>query len=106
MNEENKDAQNGEKGEKMNKVVLIDFYAKWCGPCKMQDPIIDGLKKKLGDKIEFKKIDVDEDGRLIDKYNIMAVPTLIIEKDGKVFKKYVGVTETRILERDIREALE
>lgn len=90
----------------MNNVVLIDFYAEWCQPCRMQDPIIEKLKEKFGDKVEFKKIDVDEDGRLVDKYNIRAVPTLIIEKDGKVFKKYVGVTETRILERDIREALE
>lgn len=89
----------------MNKTVLIDFHAEWCDPCSMQDPIIEELKKKFKDKVDFKKIDVDEDPELADKYNIMSVPTLIIKKDENVFKRHVGVTSLDILEKDIKSAL-
>lgn len=86
-------------------VVIIDFMAEWCGPCKMQDPVIEELKKIFGDKIEFRKIDVDTNGALADKYKIMAVPTLVIEKDGEVFKRHVGLTKVQILEKEINDAL-
>ena len=89
----------------MSKVVLIDFFAQWCGPCKMQDPIIDELKKKFADKVEFKKIDVDNNNELAAKFMIHAVPTLVIEKDGAVFKRYTGVTRTNVLEADLNAAL-
>ncbi len=89
----------------MSKVVLMDFYAEWCGPCKMQDPIMEELKKKLGDKVEFKKVDVDTNMELATKYTIHAVPTLILEKDGTLFKRYVGVTRANVLEADINAAL-
>lgn len=89
-----------------NNIVLIDFFATWCGPCKIQEPIIDDLKKKFDGKVEFKKVDVDEDSKLADKYQIRAVPTLILEKDGKVFMKYTGVTNLKTLEGKINEALE
>ena len=93
----------------MSKVIVMDFMAEWCGPCKMQDPIMEELKEKFKDdpNVEFKKIDVDdEDSKLTDKYSIRAVPTLIIEKDGNLFAKYVGVTERHMLEKKIKEALE
>lgn len=93
-----------EKTEK--KIVLMDFAAEWCGPCRMQDPILEDLKKKFEDKVEFKKIDVDKNNELANKYLIRAVPTLIIEKDGKIFKKYVGVTSLKELEKTIGEALQ
>jgi len=90
----------------MSNVILMDFYADWCGPCKMQDPIIEELKKKFGDKVEFKKVDVDTNYELASKYTIHAVPTLILEKDGTLFKRYVGVTRANVLEADINSALE
>ncbi|MGB8217260.1 MAG: thioredoxin domain-containing protein [Candidatus Methanoperedens sp.] len=89
----------------MSKVILMDFFAEWCGPCKMQDPINEEIKKKFGDRIEFKKIDVDTDQELAIKYTIHAVPTLILEKDGVLFKRYTGVTRANVLEADINEAL-
>jgi len=89
----------------MGKVVLMDFSAEWCGPCKMQDPIIDELEGKFKDTVEFKKIDVDSNIDLSGKYGIHAVPTIVIEKDGEIYKKYVGVTRAHILEKDLNEAL-
>lgn len=89
----------------MNNIVVIDFMAEWCGPCKMQDPIIEEMKKKFEGKVEFKKIDIDENEELAEKYKIMAVPTLIIEKDGEIFEKYVGVTRSKVLEDTINNAL-
>lgn len=89
----------------MSNVVVIDFMAEWCGPCKMQDPIIEEMKKKFEGKVEFKKIDIDKNGELADKYKIMAVPTLIVEKDGEIFGKYVGVTRSKVLENTINNAL-
>lgn len=89
----------------MSKIVLMDFMAIWCNPCKIQDPILEELKKKYEDRVEFKKIDVDKDNELAEKYEIRAVPTLIIEKDGDVFKRYIGVTSKVNLEKDLENAL-
>lgn len=89
----------------MGKVILMDFSAEWCGPCKMQDPIIEELEGKFKDTVEFKKIDVDSNIDLSTKYEILAVPTIVIEKDGKIFKKYVGVTRAHVLETDLKEVL-
>ncbi len=89
----------------MSKVILTDYYADWCGPCKMQDPIIDELKKKFGDKVEFKKVNVDTNQELAIKFTVHAIPTLIIERDGTVFKRYTGVTPAKTLEADLNAAL-
>jgi thioredoxin 1 len=90
---------------KASSIVVIDFMAEWCGPCKMQDPILAELKKKFEGRSIFKKIDIDKEGELANKYKVMAVPTLIIEKDGNVFKRYVGVTRLKELENAINDAL-
>jgi len=82
----------------MSRPVLMDFYADWCGPCKRQGPILEELQKKLGDRIEIRKIDVDQHMDLANQYGIRVVPTLIIEKDGKVIRTLEGVTGTEALE--------
>ncbi|AGB02372.1 thioredoxin [Methanoregula formicica] len=82
----------------MSKPVLFDFFATWCGPCKMQTPIIEDLAKKMGDAVEIRKIDVDQHMDLAEKYGIRVVPTLIIEKDGKVVQSMEGVTDLPTLE--------
>ena len=86
----------------MSKPVLYDFFATWCGPCRMQTPIIEELAKKLGDSVEIKKVDVDEHMDLAQKYGIQVVPTLIIEKDGKVVQTMQGVTDASTLENLLR----
>ena len=89
----------------MSDVVLIDFYADWCKPCKMQDPIIDKLKGKFANSVEFRKIDVDSNAPASGKYGIHIVPTFMIEKNGAIFKKHVGVTKPDVLEMYLNEAL-
>jgi thioredoxin 1 len=89
----------------LTKVVLMDFFATWCKPCKMQEPILDELREKFEGKVEFKKIDIDASPELRERYNITAVPTLVIEKDGARSKRYVGVTNAAVLERGLNEAL-
>ncbi len=86
----------------MTRPVLYDFFATWCGPCRMQTPIIEELAKKLGDSVEIQKVDVDEHMDLAEKYGIRVVPTLIIEKDGKVVQTMEGVTDTATLEKLLR----
>jgi thioredoxin 1 len=82
----------------MGKPVVLDFFAEWCGPCKRQGPYLEELKKKMGEKIEIRKIDVDENMDLANKYGIRVVPTLIIEKDGNVVRMLEGVTSADSLE--------
>jgi thioredoxin 1 len=82
----------------MGKPVLFDFYADWCGPCRRQGPILEDLKKKMGDRVDIRKIDVDENMDLANKYGIRVVPTLIIEKDGRVVHTLEGVTGAESLE--------
>jgi thioredoxin 1 len=87
------------------KPILMDFYADWCGPCRMQTPIIDALAKELGDKAEFKKINVDKEGDLATEKGILVVPTIILEKDGVELKKWMGVTSKEELAKAINDAL-
>lgn len=73
------------------KTVLVDFYADWCGPCKMQSPILDEIAEE-NDNIKVCKINVDVEGELAEKYNVMSIPTMIIFKNGKSSKEFVGLT--------------
>jgi thioredoxin 1 len=83
----------------MSKPVLFDFFATWCGPCRMQTPILEELAKKMGDKVEIRKVDVDQHMDLAEKYGICVVPTLVIEKDGKIVQQMEGVTDAATLEK-------
>ena len=90
----------------MSKPVLFDFFATWCGPCKLQTPILEELAKKMGDSVEIRKIDVDQHMDLAEKYGIRVVPTLVIEKDGKVIKSMEGVTDIATLENLLKPVVE
>lgn len=80
---------------KSDKLVLIDFYADWCGPCKMMSPIIDEIAEEVGDKIKVGKINVDENQELAMEYEVMSIPTIIILQNGEVKNSFVGVRERK-----------
>ena len=105
MQENNKEEKINTEENKVSKIVFMDFFAKWCGPCKIQDPIIEDLKKKFEEKVEFRKIDVDKDYEIADKYKVNAIPTIIIERDGKFWAKFVGLTKMHVLDKKIREII-
>ena len=79
------------------KTVLIDFYADWCMPCKMQSPIVDKIAEERTD-IKVGKINVDENSNLASKYGIMSIPTLIVIKNGEVVSQFVGLTPKEKIE--------
>ena len=71
--------------------VLIDFWAPWCGPCRMLSPVISEIAEEYGDKIKVCKVNVDDEGELAASFNVMSIPTLVVVKDGKVTNSAVGV---------------
>ncbi|ADC48695.1 thioredoxin [Alkalihalophilus pseudofirmus OF4] len=71
-------------------VVLADFWAPWCGPCKMIAPVLEELDTEMGDKVKIAKLDVDENQETAGKYSVMSIPTLLVFKDGDVVDQVVG----------------
>ena len=72
--------------------VLVDFYADWCGPCRMMSPVIDDIAKELEGKVKVGKVNVDNNQELAIKYEVMSIPTIIIFKNGMPVKSFIGVT--------------
>ena len=80
-------------------LVVVDFFATWCGPCKMLSPILEELSKELEGEFKFAKVDVDENFELAKTYGIMSVPSILLFKDNKLMDKIVGLTsKNQILE--------
>ena len=92
---------------RQDKVVFADFFATWCGPCKMLAPMIEAISEKpeYADRVEFVKIDVDEEEELAESYGIMSIPTLLIFKNGELVKTQVGGVPQPMLTAMIDEAL-
>ncbi len=76
-----------------SKVVLVDFWAEWCGPCKMLTPVIDEIAAESGDDFSIGKLNVDEDSTIAAQYGIRSIPCLLFFKNGKVEKQIVGAVD-------------
>ena len=86
-------SENFEEEVKKSKcTVIVDFYADWCGPCKMMSPIIDSIAEELGESVKVGKVNTDENMDLAEEFGIMSIPTIMIFKDGYVVKTFNGVT--------------
>ena len=84
-----------------DKPTLVDFYATWCGPCKMQAPILEEVKKNVGDKANVIKVDIDKNEELARRYTVQSIPTIILFKNGKAVWRAVGLQQADILEAKI-----
>ena len=86
-----------------SKPTLVDFFATWCGPCKMQSPILEQVKQRIGDKAVIVKVDIDRNQELAAHYRVQSVPTLIMFKNGEPVWRAVGVQQAALLENKINE---
>lgn len=86
--------------------ALVDFWATWCPPCRMMAPVLESAEQQLGDKINFVKVDVDEQQQLATEFDIMSIPTLVVFKDGKPVKCMSGYRPLDTFVEELKSAVE
>ena len=87
---------------KSDKPVMVDFWAEWCGPCKVQGPIVDEVADEVGETANVCKVDVDKNPRISQRFGIRNIPTILILKNGKPVEKFVGVKHKHVLLKAIK----
>ena len=90
---------------KNDKPVLVDYWAEWCGPCKMVAPVLDAIAEEHGDKLDVVKLNVDDNIKTTQKYNILNIPTLGVFSNGQVVKELVGARSKSALLRELADFL-
>jgi len=85
--------------------VMVDFWAVWCGPCKVLSPIVEELAKDYAGKLKVGKVNVDENNQLASKYNVMSIPTLKFFKSGKMVAELIGAAPKATIEAEIKKHL-
>ena len=88
---------------KSSKPVIVDYWAEWCGPCRMIAPVLEEIASEYGEKIDVVKLNVDENPAVAQRYQILAIPTLNVFKDGEVVKQIKGAKPKAALLRDLAE---
>lgn len=86
-----------------SKPVVVDYWAEWCGPCKMVAPVLEEIAGEHGDKIDVVKLNIDENPTISQRYQIMAIPTMSVFKDGEVVKQIVGAKPKAALLKELDE---
>jgi len=88
-----------------DKPVLVDFWAPWCAPCRMQGPIVNQLADEMSEKANICKMDIDQNKKTAAKLGIQSIPTIMIFKNGKMVKKFVGIKPKNQLQKEIEAVL-
>ena len=88
-----------------DKTVLVDYWAEWCGPCKMIAPILEAIAAEHGDKLDIVKLNVDDNPQITQKYNILNIPTLGVFSGGEVVRELVGARSKSALLRELADFL-
>lgn len=87
--------------EERGRLVIVDFWADWCMPCKMIEPILEELEKEYNDKIKICRVNVDEEPQLASQYQILSIPTLLFIKDGQILHKIIGASPKHLIKTAI-----
>ena len=88
-----------------DKPVFVDFWATWCGPCRMVSPFVEELSEQYGDRIAFVKVDVDDEPELAKRFRVASIPNLVLMKDGEIVEQSAGARPKALLEEMLKQVL-